>query len=124
MTPSSLALLLNPHPKGHLVYPYANDDHLVDAVGLFAASGLKKGEGVILIVERHHVAPIERYLTSKKINTIELQRSGQLVYSAAEKLLDTLLKSGTVDEDLCKTILGEMMDRAAATVARDGHPGT
>jgi hypothetical protein len=47
MTPKTLEILTQ--PTGHIVYPHNNQAELVEAVSLFATSGLRNGEAVILI---------------------------------------------------------------------------
>jgi len=43
-------LLVDPHPCRHIVYPYNDEEKGINAVYLFASSGLSKGESVVLIV--------------------------------------------------------------------------
>ena len=44
MSPKSIAILKEPHPCGHIVYPYTDEQHIVDAVAIFAGSGLEKAK--------------------------------------------------------------------------------
>jgi hypothetical protein len=43
MSPISIAILVNPDPTSHIVYPYTDEEHIAKAVSLFAGSGLGKG---------------------------------------------------------------------------------
>jgi hypothetical protein len=44
MNSTGAALLCDPRPFDHIVYSYAEDNDLVDAVALFASAGLVKIE--------------------------------------------------------------------------------
>jgi hypothetical protein len=62
VSPTSIAILLNPEPSNHIVYPCTDEAHIAKAVGLFAGSGLAT-----------------------------LQAAGQLVCCEAEKLLSRFM---------------------------------
>jgi hypothetical protein len=57
MNASATAILSNPQPCGHIVYPYTEDSQVAEAVCLFASAGLRKAvelpargvEGALLI---------------------------------------------------------------------------
>lgn len=110
MTPNALALLSK--PTGHLVYPHTSDAHLAEAVGLFASTGLRQGEAVILIMAANHCQPIRERLEREGINLQELETSGQLVCGKAEELLSTFVFDGIIDEHRFKTIFGAMIEKA------------
>jgi hypothetical protein len=112
MSPKAAAILTNPHPGGHIVYPYTDENLVAQAVCLYASAGLRNGEAVVLITTRSHYAPIDRRLTAEDFDTEELQRTGQLTYAIAEKLLPVLLVKGMPDEDLFRSIVGRMIERA------------
>jgi hypothetical protein len=50
MNAASAALLTDPHPCAHIVYPYTDEALVGQAVCLFARAGLRNGEGVVLIL--------------------------------------------------------------------------
>src|ERR1700737_3793634 len=87
MTPKALAMLTK--PRGQLVYPHTNDAHLAEAVGLFASTGLRDGEAVILIMSASHCKPIRERLEREGWNLNELERPGQSVSGGAEELIPT-----------------------------------
>src|ERR1700674_1505490 len=112
MSPKAAAILTNPHPGGHIVYPYTDENLVAQAVCLYASAGLRNGEAVVLITTRSHYAPIDRRLSAEDFDTEELQRTGQLTYVIAEKLLPVLLVQGMPDADLFRSIVGRMIERA------------
>lgn len=124
MTPKCVSILSDPHPCGHIVYPYTDEDHVAHAVALYASAGLKNGEAVILLMTRAHVGPIDHRLrVIGHLNTDQLQRSGQLTYAIAEKLLPAFMVNGVPDEELFKAVFGKMIEQAQAAVATAGRPG-
>jgi hypothetical protein len=110
MTPNALSMLTR--PSGHLVYPHTDDAHLAEAVGLFASSGLREGEAVILIMAANHCQPIRERLQREGFNLQELEATGQLVCGKAEDLLSTFLFDGVIDEHRFKTTFGAMIEKA------------
>jgi hypothetical protein len=112
LSPKSAALLENPHPRNHIVYPYTTDAEVTDVVSLFASSGLRNGEAVVLVVSRAHCEPIRRRLGEQGFSVQELEATGQLVCQDAQELLDTFMFDGIIDQHRFKTILDGMIRKA------------
>jgi KaiC/GvpD/RAD55 family RecA-like ATPase len=112
MNPSATEILTNPHPAGHIVYPYTDETHIADAVSLFASAGLRKGEAVLLVMASTHCEPIRQRLESLGFDLAELEARGQLVCEDAAELLSTFVESGTIDEQKFKTTLTTMIQKA------------
>jgi hypothetical protein len=112
----SAAIVTDPHPEGHIVYPYTDEALVGPAVALFARSGLNQGEGVILVMTAAHWEPITRRLAMEGFDVDALQHSKRLVCAIAEDLLAELLVDGVPNEDRLRTIVGGMIAncRAAA----------
>jgi len=110
MTPKTLAILT--HPTGHIVYPHNNQAELVQAVSLFATSGLRNSEAVILIMTPPHCEAIRERLEREGFDLKELEFSGQLVCKDAEGLLSAFLFDGIIDDSRFKTTLGRLIERA------------
>jgi hypothetical protein len=100
------------NPSGHLVYPHTDAAHLAEAVGLFASTGLRQGEAVILIMSASHCKPIRERLQREGFNLHELESTGQLVCASAEELIPTFLFDGVIDEHRFKTIFGALIEKA------------
>jgi hypothetical protein len=122
MNPTSTALLTNPHPCGHIVYPYTDENLVEQAVCLFASAGIRGGEGVILIMTAHHDAAMKVRLQREGFDVVDLERSGRLTFVTTEHLLAKFMEDGTLNEGLFHRVVGEFIDRAKAAVS-NGHMG-
>jgi hypothetical protein len=121
MNPNGAALLTNPHPCGHIVYPYTDEGLVGQAVCLFASAGLRNQEGVVLIITHAHCEPIKLRLQMEGFNIEALERSGQLVCADAEDLLRRFVNDRRIDEDVFKSVIGGLILHAKASV-NNGHP--
>src|SRR5580700_7133647 len=100
MNAKGTALLVDPHPCGHIVYPYTDESLVGQAVALFASAGLRDGEGVVLIMSANHCDAIKLRLQLEGISAAAYERSGQLICVTAEDLLATFMADGVIDEDV------------------------
>jgi len=122
MNAHGAAILAHPHPCGHIVYPYTDENLVGQAVCLFATAGIRDGEGVILIMSDDHCEPIKLRLQIEGFNVAAYERSGQLTCVTSEDLLAKFMVDGTLSEDLFRFTIGELIHRARASVS-NGHPG-
>ena len=111
MNAKGSALLVDPHPCGHIVYPYTDEGLVGQAVCLFASSGLRANEGVILIMSSDHCEPINLRLRLEGINVEAHERSGQLICVTTEELLATFMRNGSLDEDMFRSAIRDMIHR-------------
>jgi hypothetical protein len=118
MNTRGASLLANPHPCSHIVYPYTDEGLVGQAVCLFASAGLRDGDGVVLIMTAEHCESIMLRLQVEGINTEHYQRLGQLICVTAEGLLAKFLPAGVLNEDLFKSMIGDLIDKAR------GHGGS
>src|SRR5437773_5783892 len=107
-------LLTDPHPCRHIVYPYDDEEKAINAVYLFASSGLSKGESVVLIMADSRREPITGRLANAGFNLSAWQGSGKLECISAENMLKTFMPGGALDERLVKDTLGSVITRAKA----------
>lgn len=114
MNPNGIAILTNPHPCGHIVYPYTDQNLVAKAVCLFTSAGIRNGEGVVLIMTADHCEPIESQLHLEGFNVEALKRSGQLICAQSEDLLGQFVTGDSVDESLFKMTVGNLIVRASA----------
>jgi hypothetical protein len=112
MSPNSIAILVNPDPTSHIVYPYTDEEHIAKAVSLFAGSGLSKGEAVILVMATEHFAAVRERLDIEGFDAAVLEADGQLVCCDAESLLSEFLFDGIIDELKFTTSIGELIQKA------------
>jgi hypothetical protein len=117
MNSSGAALLANPHPCGHIVYPYTDEALAGQAICLFASAGLRDGEGVILIVSEAHRKAIKLRLAVEGFDANAYQRSGQLVWVTASDLLEIFAPNGIIDEDIFRSSIGGMIEQARTSVS-------
>jgi hypothetical protein len=120
MNASGASILANPHPCGHIVYPYTDEGLLGQAVSLFTSAGLRDGDGVILIISADHCESIKLRLQLEGINPEAYEATGQLVFVMAEDLLRTFVPNGTLDEQVFTTTVANLITRTkqSATPAR------
>jgi hypothetical protein len=121
MNARGASLLVNPHPCGHIIYPYTDEGLVGQAVTLFASAGLRDGEGVVLIMSAEHSEAIKLRLHLEGIRTENYERSGQLICVTAEELLATFIPNGVLDETVFKSTIAGFIEQARASVSTDGY---
>jgi hypothetical protein len=109
MNAKAAAILTDPHPCGHIVYPYTEETLVGQAVALFASAGLRNGEGVILVMTASHCESITLRLVTEGYDVEALQRAGQLVCILAEDLLTEFMLNGAPDEEKFKAVVGKLI---------------
>jgi hypothetical protein len=102
-------LLVEPIAGDHFVQLYKEEEHLVEAVTLFAGQGLGRGHAVILVMAPAHRDAVERSLKAQDFAVQGLQRLGQLVLVDAEALLAKLMHDGMPDPELFKEAVGSLV---------------
>jgi hypothetical protein len=120
MNASGIALLTEPHPCGHIVYPYTDEALVTQAVCLYTSAGLRNGEAVILVMSEAHREPITRALEAEGFNVAELRQLGQLSCLIAEELLRSFMVTGMPDATRFYSIINNLI-RQAKTNSRAGH---
>lgn len=111
MNSSGTELLMQPHPCGHIIYPYTDEVLVGQAVALFASAGIRDGEGVVLIMSAEHCESIRLRLQLEGINSAAYERTGQLICVVAEELLVSFTPKGVLDEDLFRHKLDNLIHR-------------
>jgi hypothetical protein len=85
MTPKTAALLADPPPKTHMVYPYSNFEQIVPSVARFAEEGITRGESIVLMVTGEHRQAITGRLIHDAVDVGGLEGMGRLIFvDAAE----------------------------------------
>jgi hypothetical protein len=120
MNDNGAAILMNPHPGSHIVYPYTDENLVSQAVCLYASAGLQKNEGVVLIMSRSHFEPILTRLEAEDLEIDKRQRSGQLACIVAEDLLPEFMVNGMPDTNRFKSVVGPIIDQSRASCS-NGH---
>ena len=73
---------------------YRDERVLLDAVTLFAAQGLGRNEGVILVATASHLRALDARLEAADVPVYGLRTLGQLVTVPADELLATFMRDG------------------------------
>ena len=115
------SLLTDPGTPSHIVYPCADENLLAEAVGTFAASGLCKGDAVVLVTTELRRAAVESRLKDAELDIQALQDSGQLAFLDAGALLSAFMSDGMPDAGLFKARLLEIIEKASVNPA-NGQP--
>src|ERR1041385_8374817 len=116
MNPKASALLADPHPCGHIVYPYTDRDLLAQAGCLYASAGLRKDEAVILIMRRDNCPAITGGLWRQGFDLQDLQRTGKLNCMLAEDMLPRFMVDGMPDEKKFEALAEGWIGTARASV--------
>jgi hypothetical protein len=122
MNNRSTSLLIDPHPCGHIVYPYTDETHVTEAVAVFAGAGLSRNEGVILVMSADHCTPIRKRLEIEGYDVDALESSGQLACEEAESLMEQFMVGGMPDETLFKNAIAPIIERAARSADGGRRP--
>jgi len=110
-------LLVEPIAGDHFVQLYKEEEHLVEAVSLFAGQGLGRGHAVALVMTPAHREAVEQSLRTQDFAVQGLQRLGQLVLVDAETMLARFMRDDLPDPDLFK----EAVDSLVASVSPPGR---
>ena len=100
-------LLRAPADGDHFAQIYRDQRFLCEAVAEYAGTGLRRGEGVILIARREHRAAFMRQLEFDGIAAPEDVRSGQLVLLDAEDTLARFMSGGMPDWQAFHAFIGD-----------------
>ena len=111
MNATAAEILSNPHPSGHIVYPYTSEPQMFQAVSLFIGAGLAASESALLFVEESHIEPLRRQLQENGFDVAALELSGALAFVGVETLLTTFLFDGLIDEHKFKTAAGILIEQ-------------
>jgi hypothetical protein len=115
MNAKAAALLTDPHPYGHIVYPYTDEALVSQAVALFAGAGLRNDEGVVLIMTAAHRDSITLRLANEGFDIEYLQRKGRLVCILAEDLLSQFMRDGMPDEEMLSAVVENLIATSRAS---------
>jgi hypothetical protein len=80
MTPKTAALLADPPPQTHMVYPYSNFEQIVPVVARFAGEGIARGESIVLMVTGDHQRAITQRLIQDSLDAHGLEGEGRLIF--------------------------------------------
>jgi MEDS: MEthanogen/methylotroph, DcmR Sensory domain len=120
MNINGAAILVNPQPGNHIVYPYTDETLVSEAVCLYASAGLRNNEGVVLIMSKGHCEPIMERLKAQGFDIEQRQSSGQLTCIVAEEMLPGFMVDGMPDTTRFQSLIGPIIKRSRASIS-NGH---
>ena len=110
MDPQTARILANPN-HSHIVYSYADDMRLADAVSFYTNNGLVRGNAVVLVVTDAHRRAIKKYLRAD-FDVDALEASGQLSFHEAAAALNAFMVDGKPDPARVKAGIRTHIERA------------
>lgn len=102
-------LLAEPLRHDHIVQVYRDPRVLVEAVSLFAAAAIGRGEAVVLIATADHAVRVERRLESHGFEVADLARWGQLTILHARETLARFMVDHMPDPVLFKACVRDLL---------------
>ena len=99
-------LLQHPAPGDHFVQVYEDESFLCEAVAEYVGTGLRRGEGAILIARPGNVARFEQQLARDGLSPDRAKRRGQLAVMDADATLDKFTPGGMPDWQTFHALIG------------------
>jgi hypothetical protein len=113
--PWPLSALLIEAPVGrHFAQLHRRSETLTRAVGQFVETGLRRGNGVVVIASALHTEELVDRLAEKGIDVGSFLRGGQLVLRNAEAMLDTIMRGGMPDGREFRRAIGSVLESVHA----------
>src|SRR5437868_5482687 len=110
--------LENPAIGDHISQIYQEEDFLVEAVGFYAGSGIRRGDAAVLIATPAHRQAFARRLESFGWDAGELRAQGRLRFYDARDTLSRFLVNGMPDRAAFQRTLGKIFQETAANAPR------
>ena len=99
-------LLREPAKGDHFVQLYIDEAFLCEAVAEYAGTGLRRGEGVLIVATRAHRADFLRGLEARGHPTRAAMKRGQLVWLDADETLARFTAGGMPDWQSFHALVG------------------
>jgi hypothetical protein len=111
MLPSDVRTLLVEAPAGrHVAQLHRDSRSLVTSVGLYVATGLERGAGVVIVATPDHTEAILRYVGRAGLDAGAMRRSGQFIVLDAEATLARILRGGQPVWSEFQRIMGPVIE--------------
>src|SRR3954463_4474149 len=99
-------VLQEPSSGDHFVQVYNDETFLLDAVAEYAGTGLRGGEGVVIIATPSHRAAFVQHLEGNGIAAEEALQRGQLLLLDAEETLALFTPGGMPEWQSFHALIG------------------
>lgn len=111
MTSDWQELLEHPGSADHIAQVYRDESFMLEATGRFVAAGLRRGEGVVLVMRKANLDALAGRLAAQDIDLEEAVLRGQVSSHDAEWTLGALMKDGMPDTGAFRRIMGGVIRR-------------
>jgi len=115
MIPSETAswreLLKGPSGGDHFVQIYKDEAFLLEAVAEYAGTGLRRGEGVVIIATPSHRAAFVQQLEDSGVAAEEARQRGQLLLLDADETLARFTPGGMPEWQSFRALIGDLIAR-------------
>jgi hypothetical protein len=95
----------------HAVQFYKDEDSLAATAAGFLADGIEQGQPGLVVATAAHTARIIGVLKSRRIDTDQLRRTGELNLFDARKMLSSFMVGNRPDPLLFKSNVGDAIER-------------
>ena len=102
----------------HAVQFYDDDDFLVACVGDFLAAGMSVGQPVVAVTTEAHRLGIIDHLSERGFDVKRAAQRGMLVLVDAEALLDSFMRDGRPNPELCRAAVGGVLGAYQTRIPR------
>jgi hypothetical protein len=110
MNPSEAAdwreLLQGPSSGDHFVHVYKDEAFLFEAVAEYAGTGLRRGEGVVIVATPSHRAAIVQQLEANGLTAADTLERGQFLLLDADKTLARFTPGGMPEWQSFRALIG------------------
>lgn len=111
-------ILKYPAPGHHIAQVYQDESFLVEALDLFVLSGIREGEGVLVIADRPHTRSLQQRLRGTGLDLEAARLRGQIVFLDAEDTLASFMVCGMPDWNIFKELIGGLIRKVGHAYPR------
>jgi hypothetical protein len=104
-------LLASPDPRAHTVQLYSDAGFLASAVSHYAATGLRRGEAVIIVATPEHRQDFTERLRAAGINLEAACSTRQLIVLDAAETLARCVQHGKPEWSCFEPVIGSLLDQ-------------
>jgi hypothetical protein len=102
-------LLECPGATDHIAQVYRDDSFLMEAVCRFVDAGLRRGEGLVLVMRKANWNALSGQFAAKGVDLSRAIERGQILLHDADEMLARLMKHGLPDGDAFQRTVGDMI---------------
>ena len=99
-------------PCDHLVQIYDGEAVFLESLEQYVASGIRAGEGIILIATKGHQDALDARLSRRGFDLLAARASGQLITVDAAETLDRFMVDGWPDDARFRETVEDLLKRA------------